>query len=59
MALKETLFDPFVTTKGSRDGSGLGLYIVKEEMGKNHGEINLLDSELGCSFEIRLPLKAS
>jgi nitrogen fixation/metabolism regulation signal transduction histidine kinase len=53
-ALREVLFDPYVTTK--RDGTGLGLTIVKKIVVDHGGTIEAKASPLGgARFEIRLP----
>ncbi len=53
-ALREVLFDPYVTTK--RDGTGLGLTIVKKIVVDHGGTIEAKTSPLGgARFEIRLP----
>jgi two-component system, NtrC family, nitrogen regulation sensor histidine kinase NtrY len=52
--VREVLFDPYVTTK--RDGTGLGLTIVKKIIVDHGGTIEALDSPLGgARFSIRLP----
>lgn len=52
----EKIFNPFYTTKGPGKGTGLGLYIVYNEVKKLNGSINV-ESELhkGTSFSIYLP----
>jgi len=53
-SLREVLFDPYVTTK--RDGTGLGLTIVKKIVVDHGGTIEAKASPLGgARFEIRLP----
>ncbi len=42
----EQLYDPFFTTKGSSNGTGLGLYIVYNEVQKMGGKIKA-ESQLG------------
>ncbi|NLC65702.1 MAG: transporter substrate-binding domain-containing protein [Clostridium sp.] len=52
----EHIFNPFFTTKKS--GTGLGLYIISNELGKINGKICVESEEhLGTSFTIELPLK--
>lgn len=53
----EEIFNPFFTTKGSSGGTGLGLYIVYNEVQKINGEITV-ESTLGrgACFKITLPL---
>jgi polar amino acid transport system substrate-binding protein len=54
--IKPDIFNPFFTTKGVHDGSGLGLYIVYNELNKLGGSISL-ESKVGegATFTILLP----
>lgn len=54
----DKIFNPFYTTKKPGKGTGLGLYIVYNEIEKLNGSIDV-NSELGVgtSFEITIPLK--
>jgi signal transduction histidine kinase len=55
--VRETLFDPFCTTKGPGEGTGLGLSISRNIVSGQGGSLSLLESsERGTAFEIRLPL---
>lgn len=51
------VYNPFFTTKEKREGNGLGLYIVYNEVQKMNGTIDL-ESEpgVGTTFTITLPL---
>ena len=53
---REKIFEPFYTTKGSGEGSGLGLDIVNKII-KNHGGRIDLESEVGkgTTFTVSLP----
>ncbi|HQP39597.1 MAG TPA: ATP-binding protein, partial [Polyangiaceae bacterium] len=52
--IRESLFDPYVTTK--QDGTGLGLAIVKKIVVEHGGTIEVSDTPLGgARFSIRLP----
>lgn len=52
--IRESLFDPYVTTK--QDGTGLGLAIVKKIVVEHGGTIEVSDTPLGgARFGIRLP----
>lgn len=54
----ENIFNPFYTTKGPDKGTGLGLYIVYNEVKKLGGTIEAeSDGSSGTVFEIRLPRK--
>lgn len=52
------IFNPFFTTKGDCGGTGLGLYIVYNELIKMNGSVDV-ESTLGegTEFKITLPLK--
>lgn len=52
--LAERLFEPFVSSKSS-DGSGLGLTISRELAALHGGDLRLVPSEGGATFELRLP----
>jgi nitrogen fixation/metabolism regulation signal transduction histidine kinase len=53
--MRQSVFDPYVTTK--KDGTGLGLTIVKKVVIDHGGHIDVDDSPLGgARFRIRLPL---
>lgn len=53
----ENIFTPFFTTKNPGKGTGLGLYIVYNEVLKSGGEINV-NSKIGkgTTFDILIPL---
>jgi len=57
---RESIFNPFVRVDKSRNsktgGTGLGLSITKKIINKHHGGIRILNSEIGTSFEIMLPI---
>ena len=54
--LKEKLFEPFFTTKRRGEGTGLGLYIVRQVVEDLGGSISVGDSDLGgASFTLRFP----
>jgi len=56
--IRASIFNPFFTTKENRNGGGLGLYIVYNEISKLNGKITV-ESELGIgtTFTILLPVK--
>ena len=56
VAQRDTLFEPFVTTKSS--GTGLGLSIARRLVELHGGRLALADPEdgWGAVFEIELPL---
>jgi nitrogen fixation/metabolism regulation signal transduction histidine kinase len=54
-AMRQSVFDPYMTTK--KDGTGLGLTIVKKVIIDHGGQIDVDASPLGgARFRIRLPL---
>ncbi|SFC58031.1 sensor histidine kinase [Clostridium uliginosum] len=57
---QSTIFNAFVRVDKSRNsntgGTGLGLSITKKILNKHNGDITIVDSELGTTFEIVLPL---
>ena len=56
-SIQERIFEPFVTTKGSGAGTGLGLAVVYGIVRKRAGTIELESSpEYGTSFVIRFPV---
>jgi len=53
-AMRERVFEPYVTTKP--DGTGLGLAIVKKIVVEHHGMIGVLESPLGGALvRVRFP----
>ncbi len=57
VAIRNQVFDPFVTTKTPGEGSGLGLAIVKRIVEEHGGRICIGDSELGgACFELTFSL---
>ncbi len=53
------IFDPYFTTKQSKSGTGLGLYITKKVVEDHNGSIKV-DSTLdvGTTFTMRLPVQS-
>ena len=50
-------FDPFYTTKGARDGNGLGLAVVKSIVQRHHGRLRARSGTTGqgTTIEVLLP----
>jgi signal transduction histidine kinase len=58
--IKERIFDRYFSTTKDEGGSGIGLYVVKNNLKTLNGKIELIDSEFGnegCSFKMTIPLK--
>lgn len=56
--IKGSIFNPFFTTKESRNGAGLGLYLVYSELGKLGGTIDVKSQTgEGAEFIITLPVE--
>jgi signal transduction histidine kinase len=52
------IFEPFLTTKGVGEGTGLGLYITKEIVEQRHGGSLSFTSRPGATtFRVTLPLR--
>ncbi len=51
------IFEPFFTTKPAGEGSGLGLDIVKQIIGKHSGEISVQSVPGKTTFEITIPIQ--
>lgn len=55
-AIKKNLFKPFQSTKDSGHGTGLGLSICSKIIESHRGKLDLVDTQTGCQFRIKLPL---
>jgi signal transduction histidine kinase len=53
---RRRIFEPFFTTRRETGGTGLGLGIVAALIKAHEGSVQLMESETGTRFEIRLPL---
>lgn len=53
---RNRIFDPFFTTRRDAGGTGMGLTIVRSMLEAHRGGIELLDSEAGACFALRIPL---
>ncbi|MGK0445371.1 MAG: nitrogen-specific signal transduction histidine kinase [Bermanella sp.] len=55
-AVREHIYDPFVTTKRNQGSTGLGMNIVHNlVIGKLAGNIELLPTSKGTTWKISLP----
>ncbi len=53
------IFEPFYTTKGVGEGTGLGLDTVQRIVNKHHGSIEVTSQPGDTRFQVYLPLAAS
>ena len=54
--LESRIFEPFITSKGEKGGTGLGLFIVQTIIDEHQGRISLVPHEgPGAWFQIILP----
>jgi two-component system, NtrC family, sensor kinase len=51
---REQIFDPFFTTKAPGEGTGLGLAISRSLMEAMDGDLEVVDSDVGATFAVRL-----
>jgi len=56
--MADKIFEPFFTTKKSGLGTGLGLALCRDTLRRIGGDIHLLPSEKGATFEIVIPVEA-
>lgn len=56
IALRESIFEPFITARPG--GTGLGLALVREIVQAHGGEILLVETQSGACFEMELPWRA-
>jgi C4-dicarboxylate-specific signal transduction histidine kinase len=55
-AIKHRIFEPYFSTKETKEGSGLGLYIAKSIVENNlHGSIGFQNTQDGSCFYIKIP----
>jgi len=54
--IREKIYDPFFTTKGVGEGTGLGLDIVRRVIQKHRADIRLESKPGDTRFQVRLPL---
>jgi hypothetical protein len=56
---KEKIYDRYFSTNKDEGGSGIGLYVVKNNLKTLNGKIELINPEFqdGCTFKIIIPIK--
>ena len=52
---RDRIFEPFFTTRREAGGTGMGLQIVRSMLAAHGGTIQLLPTDSGAAFEIRVP----
>ncbi|MFV0607030.1 MAG: 7TM diverse intracellular signaling domain-containing protein [Niabella sp.] len=56
----QKIYEPFFTTKGVGEGTGLGMSIVKGIIDNHHGDLQIIsEPEKGTEFILTLPISAS
>lgn len=57
--IKEKIYDRYFSTNKDEGGSGIGLYVVKNNLKTLNGKIELINPEFqdGCTFKIIIPIK--
>jgi two-component system NtrC family sensor kinase len=55
-ALRQRIFEPFVTTKPAGKGTGLGLAISRQIVEGHGGTLSLLPRDSGATFAVTIPL---
>lgn len=53
----EVLFKPFENLSGNSAHLGVGLHIARNQMFSIGGTLNLVDSDVGATFELTFPLE--
>jgi signal transduction histidine kinase len=53
---RDRIFEPFFTTRRESGGTGMGLQIVRAMLAAHGGTIELIASDRGAAFELRVPL---
>jgi len=54
--IQPRILEPFFTTKPMGEGSGLGLYVVKQIVEKHHGSFDFTSQPGQTTFHVKLPI---
>jgi signal transduction histidine kinase len=58
---KDEIFRPFTTSKKDSDGNdigtGLGMYLAKNVVMDNGGDLEIMDPSIGFTIKITLPIR--
>ncbi len=53
---RDRIFEPFFTTRRESGGTGMGLQIVRSMLAAHGGSVELMASESGAAFQVKVPV---